>query len=289
MPLLAVCGKKTDSKIKETILSDSAEKDVASHFDEQEFLFLNETEEIDFDPSWKIDDNQIFVIPIPSNDDTFRELQADRLEREPVIDRELGEIRGFATKSKNVKNRLLVQTFSSRRLLIQPKILTLRYEANAFTRLRRPGFQLDSELTCIVEDDVIKFKSLHKLGGIIDTSEIFSVATDSEIHDFVGNCTHLFHDFDADEFLSNTDRNARKNISLLNQTMVLNDHTTDTIRDAAVEARHSLSFADDGKIEMPTKKSEITGLMRFLNDGQYVGPISKNTFITNSRRRVQSV
>ena len=39
-----------------------------------------------------------------------------------------------------------------------------------------------------------------------------------------------------------------------------------------------------GKIVMPSKSGETTELMRFLNDGRYVGPVSRDVFITNSHR-----
>ena len=42
---------------------------------------------------------------------------------------------------------------------------------------------------------------------------------------------------------------------------------------------------NNGKIVMPSTGGGITELMRFLNDGRYVGPVSGEAYITNSRRR----
>ena len=206
----------------------------------------------------------------------------------PIDTKNLDEIRGLAIRPDGgTHSRILVQLFAASQSLSRPALVSLLYEGGTYTRLESSGFRLDDKLVCIVEDELIKFRSLHNLGRVIDTSVIFSTATDSEVEAFAETYSNLFQIDDLSGFLGCTSRNARKYVASLAKTEALQDHTARTLQGLSAETDLELEIQND-KIVMPRKSSEITELMRFLNDGRYVGPISRTPFITNSRRPVPS-
>ena len=284
--LLALCGDKHDLSVKEVPLSASAQEDVVKAFLSQEKAF-RKGQEIPFDQNWLNEGDEISTSPIPADVPVFREiLRPTGTSLAPIDSGNLDEIRGLAIKANDAgSERILVQLFAASQSLIRPWLISLLFEKDTYTRLESSGFRLDDKLVCIVEDSLIKFRSLHNLGRVIDTSAIFSAATDGEVNSFAADHSNLFEIADIDGFVAGTSRNARKYMTSLARSGVLRNHTTQTLQTASDGTKLEIEVRN-GKVVMPSRSGEITELMRFLNDGRYVGPVSGDAFITNSRRPV---
>ncbi len=284
--LLALCGQKQDLSVKEVPLSASAQNDVADAFLRQEASF-REGEERPFDENWLNDGDEIATTSIPPDISVFGDiLQVASTALEPVDTSDLNEVRGLAMKTDDGgTERILVQSFAPSQSLNRPWLVSLLFEAGTYTRLEASAFRLDNKLVCIVEGGLIKFRSLYSLGRVIDTSAIFSAATDGEVRTFAVDYANLFEIADVDDFVNNTSRNARKYLASIARSEALRSHTAQTLQTASTGTRLSI-VVQNGKIVVPSTSGAITELMRFLNDGRYVGPISGEAFITNSRRPV---
>ena len=284
--LLALCGDKHDLSIKEVPLGGAASDDVEGAFLTQEAAF-REGEEKPFDENWLTEADEIAIAPIPADVTVFDLIGGSTDTGVVPVDAEnLEEIRGLAMNiNEGGQERILVQVFAASQALSRPWLVSLLFEAGTYTRLESPGFRLDSKLVCIVEDGMIKFRSLHNLGRVIDTSAIFSAATDGEIRFFADQHSNLFDIADVNGFVDSASRNARKYMASLAGSGVLDHHTAQTLQTASAGTMLAIEVTN-GKVVMPERGGDITELMRFLNDGRYVGPISGDAFITNSRRRV---
>ena len=282
--LLALCGNKDDLSVKEVPLSASAQDAVGAAFSRQEAAF-RDGEEIPFDENWLNEGDQIATTPIPDDVSVFGDiLHSTDTSLAPIKADNLQEIRGLDIKTNNgVRERILVQSFVTSQSLSRPLLVSLLFERGAYTRLETSAFRLDEKLVCIVEDDVIKFRSLHNLGRVIDTSAIFTAATDGEVSSFANTYSNLFAIVNVNDFVAGTSRNARKYMTSLARSKVLQNHTAQTLQEASAGTNLAIEVRN-GKIVMPSNSGEITELMRFFNDGRYVGPVSGNAFITNSRR-----
>ena len=282
--LLALCGEKHDLSVKEVPLSASAQEDVGEAFSRQEAAF-RAGEEIPFDENWLNEGDEIAKTSIPSDVSVFGEiLLSTDTALEQVETGNLGEIRGLAMKADDGgEERILVQLFALSQSLNRPPLVSLLFEGGTYTRLESSAFRLDDKLVCIVEDGLIKFRSLHNLGRVIDTSTIFSAATDGEVRTFAQTYSNLFEIADVNSFVEGTSRNARKYMMSLVKSGALQNHTVQTLQKASVETGLAIEVLNN-RIVMPSRGRDITELMRFLNDSRYVGPISGKTFITNSRR-----
>ncbi len=284
--LLALCGEKHDLSVKEVPLSASALNEVTEAFLSQEAAFCD-GQEVAFNENWLNEYDEIATSPRLADVPVFENiLRSTDTSLAPIDSRNLDEIRGLTIKANDAgRDRILVQLFAASQSLSRPSLISLLFERGTYTRLESSGFRLNDKLVCIVEDGMIKFRSLHNLGRVVDTSAIFRTATDREVSSFTADYSNLFEIPDVDGFVSRTSRNARKYMTSLAKSGVLRNHTAQTLLDASIHTRLEIKIRN-GKIVMPSKSGEITELMRFLNDGRYVGPVSGNAFIANSRRPV---
>ena len=282
--LLALTGDKHGLSVKEVPLGASAQEDVRDAFSRQEAAF-RDGEEKPFDENWLNEGDEIATAPIPPDVSVFGEiLRSTDTSLPPMDSGNLEEIRGLAMKANDGRReRILVQVFAASQSLSRPLLVSLLFEGGTYTRLEASAFRLDDKLVCIVEDGLVKFRSLHNLARIIDTSTIFSTATDGEVTSFAADYSDLFEIVNVDEFVAGTSRNARKYMTSLARSGVLKNHTAQTLQEASAGTKLAIEVRN-GRIVMPSISGGITELMRFLNDGRYVGPISGEAFITNSRR-----
>lgn len=282
--LLAVCGDKAAASVKEVPLNRVAQEAVGEAFQKQEVDFRKGVE-ASFDENWMRDTDEIATAAVPAGVGLFDDiLTGSQVDLERMSDGDFEDVRGLAMKPNTGHERVLVQVYAPGQSLTRPWLVSLLYEDGTYTRLESPGFRLDEKLVCIVEDGLIKFRSLHKLGRVIDTSAIFGAATDGDVRQFADDYSSMFDIPDQSAFVEGTSRNARKYITSVARSGVLRRHTVQSLRDAASGTKLEIRVKN-GKIVMPSTGGGITELMRFLNDGRYVGPVSGEAYITNSRRR----
>lgn len=284
MPLLlALCSERRDIQIREIPLTAKTQKAVAAEFLRQEHSFRSGVES-PYDSNWIIEPGEIAVTPIPPTATVFTTiLGLSDTAVQPLNEELTSKVRGLAMKDANGEI-IRVQAFSRAQVLRKTGVLSLLLAGGTYRQLDNSGFSLADKLACIVENGHVKFNSLHTLSRIINTSTIFSEATDPEVETFVQQHSSLFS-LDLGDFLANTSRNARKYITSLSASSSLQGHTAETLRDAARPTRLSITVKNR-KILMPEDSGGITELLRFLNDGRYVGPVSGKAFVTNSRRTV---
>lgn len=283
--LFAACRVDGRLVARRVSLAAPVQQQVESIFDEQERKFRRGVaEEISFSGGWKPDDDQVLTIPIIQEAVIFHQAIAANAVSIRLIDTarfDDANIKAlFTGVNENGAPKVLVQRFTVGQVL--GKKYSLFLSGNAFTRLQSPAFTLGTSLACIIEADVIKFKSLHNLRSIIDVAEIYREATDAEVRDFAGHNTLDVANVDA--FVETSDQTIRKLIHSITDTGVLDDYPAETIRDAAQGTGLNVDVRN-GKIVIPAERSEIKALLQFLNESRYAGPLSGMAYVANSRRR----
>lgn len=176
---------------------------------------------------------------------------------------------------------ILVQPFNAQQLLERKFALLQRQ--NTFQRLTEPAFTMASDLACIIEDGLIKFKSQQKLRSIINLVEIYRAATDSEVEAFVAH--RSLHVEDVGAFISKTNQTCRKLIHAVLQDGVLDTYQPTVIKQAAAATGLNVQL-ERGKLAVPEDQTGIKALLQFLNESRYKGPLSGRAFVTNSQKRV---
>ena len=282
--LFGACREKGRLIAKRVRLDNDVQQAVENIFDEQEEQFRRGVvDEVEFDGSWKPDDNEILVVDAPAEAGVFfrtieanavaiRDIDTARFEQEGIRALFTGVANGGATK-------VLIQQFSGRQML--SRRFSLLQHGNAFRRLRDSAFTFDSSLTCIAEEGKLKFKSYHKMRGIVDLSDIYRTATDQEVQDFAGHATFDLERPDA--FLALADQTMRKLVHAITRSSTLDNYDAGHIQAAADTVGMPLEVVH-GKIVMPTERREIKTFLQFLDDGLYRASLTGQRYVTNSKR-----
>lgn len=282
--LFAACRVGNDLIAKRVRLDLNVQQAVVAVFSDQEAVFRNGiTDEVDFDGSWKPDENEVLVMDIPQDARVFvdtinanavaiPELDTATFDQENIKALFTGVVHNGATK-------VLIQQFSARQLL--SRRFSLLQQGNAFRRMTDQAFALDNSLTCVAEDGKLKFKHFQKMRSIVNLLDVYREATDQEVQSFSSHASFEVADHAA--FLASADQVSRKLMHAINRSGTLDNYTVPEIETAANAVGVGVTV-NAGRIVMPTERAEVKKLLRFLDDGLYEAPLSGQRYITNSKR-----
>ena len=268
-------------------LNKNVQQNVETIFQDQEADFRQGvTDEVNFDGGWKPEPNefltidvtqeaQIFIDAINSNTLSLADIKTKGFDQENI--KAL-----FTGSSVNGSTKVLIQQFSPRQMLSNK--FALVWQGNAFRRLDDQAFTLDTSLACILEGGKLKFKSFHKMRSIIDLADFYSEATEPEIRSFAEHPT--FKVADMEMFLNEADQTIRKLIHSVTRMETLDQYSASKIKAAAKDVKMNIT-TKKGRIVMPESRAEIKTLLRFLDDGLYEAPLSKQRYVTNSKKRYE--
>lgn len=178
--------------------------------------------------------------------------------------------------------RVLVQIFERRRLIARAGLM-LFFANNQFQKMTESGLSLDTKLLAVLEGTNLKFQSFHFAKRVFDLSEYFREATNEEVTVFAGHEKLAVKDVQM--FLDSAGPQIRKKISLIRQSAVLENYSTDQIVAVAASMQFPLALSEDGRIVVPDNNTELRKLLRFLDEDYYESPLSSTRFISNSKRR----
>ena len=86
--------------------------------------------------------------------------------------------------------------------------------------------------------------------------------------------------------INNSNQWLRKKIASINDSKVLEDFSVDIIKGYAISIGIDIDTEGE-KIIIPENREEQKALLSFLDEEAYKGPFSKETFLTNSKRKLE--
>lgn len=282
--LFAACRHNGSLVVRRVRLDAAVQASVMGLFTDQENSFRSGIDtEVDFNGTWNPEPNELLTIDVPSEAEIFEDtINANATSIQDIDTSNFADegIKALFTGAEvNGSTKVLVQRFTSMQFL--QKKWALLQDGNAFRQLIEPAFSLDNSLTCIVEDNKIKFKSQHKLRSIINMQDIYREATDQEVRDFAAHtCLEIA---DVNGFLLLADQTTRKLISAISSSDTLNNYTVTDIQSAATRVGVTINV-QNGKIVMPGTRADVKNLLRFLDDSLYEAALTGQRYITNSKR-----
>jgi hypothetical protein len=285
--LYAACGTADGFVAKRVPLNRVLNTEVMSLFDQQEESFRRGvTSEVPFDGAWHPEPEEFLVLDLPGEAEIFTTAVSLSPASLPLVDT-------CRLADENIKalfvpagcgspaGTVLIQNFSAGQLLSRK--FALLEAGNAFRRLDNEAFTLDTGITAIIEHGLIKFKSFHKLRTIISLSQAYREATNQEVQAFVNH--GLLHVDEPDQIFDLADQTVRKLIHGIRASGALDTYSARQIQRAAGNTGAAVALEND-RLKLPAEKNELKLFLRFLDEGMYLGPLSQQRFITNSKRRV---
>lgn len=282
--LFAACRNNGQLVAKRVRLNADVQQAVTDAFRAQEVEFReNIAEEIPFDGSWKPDENEVLTLDVTDEAGIF----ASAVEANPVsvpdIDTAHFDQEGikalFTGTTEGGTTCVAIQQFTTRQML--SRRFSLLHDGNAFRRLTDPAFSLDTQITAIIENGVLKFRNFHKMRAIVNLVDIYKEATDQELQNFAGHAS--FEVGDPALLIASADQTIRKLAHAVMRAGTLDDYTADQIRTAAESVDVPIA-TNNGRIVLPTDRAGVKSLLRFLDDGLYVASLTGRRYMTNSKR-----
>jgi len=243
--------------------------------------------ELQFDGGYEPDEDELLTLDLTSEAQVFVEtINASAISFDDIDTANFAKegIKAlFTGTSHKGTTTVLIQRFGSQQSL--ERRFALLQHGNTFRRLTEAAFTLDNSLTCIIEDNKIKFKSQHKLRTIINLLEAYRTATEPEVLNFANHPKLLIEN--PQLFIDTTNQITRKLIHAIASTNTLDNASLSEIQKAAEQTGLNI-VVRNGRIVMPTDHTDIKALLQFLNESRYSGPLTGTAYVTNSRRRVPS-
>ena len=288
MPQNLFAASRTDDGLisKRIPVNSEVQQALESLFVEQERSFFEGiTEEVEFDGSWKPEINEVLTLDIPDEANAIlnaisnNPISVPTINTANFVDENIRAL--FTNFMDGNSSKILVQRFTPQQILT--KKFSLLQDGNTFGKIIEPAFSLDLKLVCVIQDNKLKFKSFHNLRTIFSLLETYREATDQEV---LGFCNHSnIAVVDSEQFKENADQTIRKLIHAIVRAETLNNNSARQIQQRARQNGISIRISD-GKLVFPEERAEVKKLLYFLDDGLYVGPISQQRYITNSKRPI---
>lgn len=191
---------------------------------------------------------------------------------------------GVRTEANNTEMFTVAFQRFRKEQYLSTKKFSLFFEENTFKRENRWGIGITDTVDCVFTQAELRFSSYFYARQIFDLSEYYRSATDSEVHNF--SSLNLLSITDKDQFQAMADTWIRRKIAAINDSGVLNRNTAAKIRNLAQKCGLDVTV-ENKKLVIPDDKKKLKEVLGFLDDEVYKGAFTEETYITNSKRRVQ--
>lgn len=283
--------KDPAQRIVRFALSQPVQTELTDLLHTQEAEFDGANQEIEFDGSYKPDDDEVLFIDDFDDIDDLAAAIGNPLAIAEVEPTEefftliKALFSGYAADGGGV--RIPLQNFDKRRI-ISTRGLSIFHAANIYKKIEGIGLTLDYKLTAILDGGRLKFFSFHAARQIFDLSEYYKTATDEDVNGFA--LIPTLSVTSAPELLMIADSWVRRKISLIQQSGILQSIPIGTMKPAAQEFNVPFNtITAAGGVEqliLPLQKAELKKVLRFLDEDYYKSPLSSTNFVTNSKRRL---
>jgi hypothetical protein len=276
-----------DREVRRIRTRQGLQRQLADEFHRQRDNFLGESETIEFDPRYKIDDDELFVVSdygLPHFiENAIRNInQIDNLSLEATP--RIKSI--FATEfdpAARGELHVYFQGFMQRRLLVSG--WTLLQSHDTYKRIEDPGLILDSSLVAVFKQGgSLYFRNFTLVSRFLDLTQYFVEATDDDIREVLSD--DKFQIADEAAVLGTSDSIMRKRFMAVKASGVLGRVTMPELQSQAQDFGVAIR-TNAGRIVFPNEKKEAKALLRLLLEGYYKGPLTGNKYMTNSQKRLE--
>ncbi len=281
--LFALVGDRREVDVRRVQVSADIQGQLSGlFFAYEEKFFEGIDEEVEFSHSWKADEDQLFyILDNEQAEEISARISGGALEFEAIdpANFQNENVRALIF-SPNDDGRYLVQYFYASQHLSR-RGFTLFYDGDTFTKFEEPGFSIGRKLDLVFENGRLKFKNFNIAKRVFDVLGNYTEASDEQIDAFAQ--IEAIHIEDVEAFKGMLNQTTRRLVSAIAAEGTLENTPVEDI----VESGEGLGLAiavADGRIVLPTEKSLLKHLLRFLDHGVYASPLAADRrFIANSK------
>lgn len=249
--------------------------------------FCDGVREIAFDPGYKPESDERFVIPgfsLPDSIETNREglNTLAPFQPDPTSLPQLSALLAYATERG--REVILIQRFTRSHVIKPGRYIFMR--KGTFESADSPALTLGAKLDAVYYPAAQKlvFHNFRNANSILPLARFYEQASETEIRQVLAHARLAAED--VDRFAVDAPQWFRTRFAMLRDSHVLDEYTPSQIRADAtgyldIEIRGE---GDDAKIVFPRDRGAAKRLLQFLNEELYKGPITEKLYETNSKR-----
>ena len=285
--LAAIIRRNARTELKQIPLRQPLQDSLAESWEQQYLGFTQEIEEVDFDPGYKPESHERFVLndytpPDWLVNETSQTVQhLDSLGREAQLTNSIVGIVGMARDDQN-DELVLFQNFTGSRV-IQPGRLLLQ-SGDTYVSPGRPGLTLDTRLSAVYEpvSRRLLFINFRTVNTFLPLLDLYREATEEDIREVLSHDRLATEDIDA--LATDANQWFAKRIAMLRDSRVLDEFSVDQIQARSVGLNVPMEI-EDNRIVFPSERGAAKRLLQFLVEELYKGPITDTLYETNSKRQ----
>lgn len=265
------------------------QREVCSSFYSALNDLISEKRKISFDGSYKPHNDEFLAIENFQLSDAIKDVIRDPL-GVPAYQKENGEF--YDIKAIFVGKRIetddterfevVFQRFRKEQY-ISTSWVNLFFTNETFRREKNFGISISDSADCYYTEGELQFSSFYFARQIFDLSEYYRSATDQEVQAFTTSDKLSFED--TETFNNSANTWIRRKIAMINDSDVLVNYKASEIKKLAKDAGITI-VVENKKVVIPNDKEQIKVILGFLDEEAYKGPFSRNTFLANSKRRI---
>jgi len=282
----AVLGYK-EQPVRRLVIEESAQDEITREFSNQRETFYKEKSVIEFKGgNFNCDSEEIFcaknfVLTHQDCYDDYHSLEVfrpgnNRTER-------IKAIVALDTDSRD----LMFQSYHSL-VTMGAERFSFLFSNNTFKRINSFAVAVGTKLAALYHDNDLYFHSVQAIQSFINIAETYKAASDSEITKILSSSPKLMCE-DIKSLLGIVNTKTRKLFSMLSDSPAITDKNLSAEKIGEIAEKNGVLLdVQDGKIVIPSaNKGELTAALDFLAENVFIGPLSNERYVTNSKRKME--
>lgn len=271
-------------------------EELSHNFDNEKQIFLNKTSQIDYQPNYKPEEDELqvihkyslprYIVDAIKNTITVEEFNINNMEEFDIRCLFIGKIENINNEEKIIiefkrifKSYLLTEERSSFFDLFLGN-------DNTYRKFNSSIFSIPKEAHAFYDNGDLIFKSYKLVNEMLDLSEYYKIASDETIKEFFeNNDDKIMMLNNNNDFQFN--KRMRRLLAIISDEEILQNNKIEDIKQKAINQRISLKISHDKKIILDLiDKKQLENTLNFLAQNTFVTTFSQEPQITNSRRKL---
>ena len=286
--LAAITEQDNRMRLLQIPLHQALQEHLAGSWQTQYDKFVEEVQEIDFNPGYRPEGHECFCIEnyTPPDwlerEDSRTVLELDAISRNETL---IDSIKGIVALTRDDQNEevMLFQNFSHSHVIRPGRLLLLRHN-NTYETTQNPGLTLDVKLSAVYlpSESKLLFRSFRTVNTFLPLSDFYKEASEQEIREILNH--RLLAPEDPDTIATGATQWFRKRFAMLRDSGVLDEYSAIEIEDRSDGYDVEIDISQD-RIVFPADKPAAKKVLQFLNEEIFRGPITETLYETNSKRQ----
>ena len=259
---------------------------LAESWQEQYAAFLDDVQEIDFDPGYKPELDERFRLQgyeLPEwlageDSQSVANLTPSRMMMRCLT---MPAVLLRLPRNEQGEEVMLFQNFSRSHVIRPGRFLFL--QGDTYESTQRPGLTLDSKCSAVylrIENKLL-FYSFRTVNTFLPLADFYKEASEQEIREVLDH--DLLAPEDAGALAADANQWFRKRFAMLRDSGILDRYTAQQIADHSNGYEVNIHL-DGDQIVFPVDRTQAKRLLQFLNEELFRGAITETLYETNSKR-----